>query len=124
MSFFGKRLGRKGEADAHKFLRSKGFAIVETNYATRNFEIDIIAHDKDTLCFLEVKARTGVKKGLPREAVSSAKQKKIIMGATYYLKKMKVVNQRVRFDVVELIYNEDTSFPPEITLIKNAFSGA
>jgi Predicted endonuclease distantly related to archaeal Holliday junction resolvase len=75
MSLGGIALGKKGERAARKLLLSRGYKILESNYSTPQFEIDIIARDVDTLCFIEVKTRTGVKKGLPREGVTTAKQK-------------------------------------------------
>ncbi len=120
MSLSGKQLGRTGEKAAARFLKSRGYSLVEVNYQTRHFEIDIIAKDADTLCFIEVKTRSNLKKGLPREAILPAKQQKIIMGASFYLKKNNLFNQRVRFDVVEVLYSGDT---PQITLIPNAFQG-
>ncbi|WDP92674.1 MAG: YraN family protein [Desulfobacter sp.] len=120
MSLAGKQLGRTGEDAAAQFLAARGYTIIQRNFSTRRFEIDIIAKDGDTLCFVEVKTRSNLKKGLPREAVLPAKQQKIIMGASFYLKKHNCINQRVRFDVVEVLL---AGGPPEITLIPNAFQG-
>lgn len=123
MSFAGKQLGKKGELAARKFLRSQGYKLLETNFCTPQFEIDIIAKDNDTLCFIEVKTRAGVKKGLPREGVTAAKQKKIIMGAQYYLSKNKITGTRLRFDVVEVLYKDSSQSLCDITIIPNAFQG-
>lgn len=124
MSFGGKQLGNKGERSAQKFLVSQGYKILDSNYSTPQFEIDIIAKDNDTLCFIEVKTRTGVKKGLPREGVTPAKQKKIIMGAQYYLRLNKITNTRLRFDVVEVLYKDNSHTTCDITIIPNAFHGS
>ncbi|NOX35230.1 MAG: YraN family protein [Deltaproteobacteria bacterium] len=113
-----KALGRSGETAAVSFLQTRGFAILETNYRTKLAEIDIIAKDKDCICFIEVKTRHSLRKGLPRESVNYSKQKKIILGATFYLKDKKQINSRVRFDVIE-VYKKNGSF--EINLIENAF---
>ncbi len=123
MSFEGKQLGKKGELAARQFLLSRGYKVLESNYSTPQFEIDIIAKDNDTLCFVEVKTRTGVKKGLPREGVTTAKQKKIIMGAQYYLSLNKITNTRLRFDVVEVLYKDSSHTTCDITVIPNAFQG-
>ncbi len=120
MSLAGKELGRSGEKAAARYLETCGYTLLEQNYQTRHFEIDIIARDRDTLCFIEVKTRSNLKKGFPREAVIPAKQQKIIMGASFYLKSNRLLNQRVRFDVVEVLYTDDS---PQITLIQNAFQG-
>lgn len=124
MSLGGKQLGKKGERSAQKFLVSRGYKILESNYSTPQFEIDIIAKDKDTLCFIEVKTRTGIKKGLPREGVTTAKQKKIIMGAQYYLRLNKITDTRLRFDVVEVLYKDSSHTACDITIIPNAFHGS
>ncbi|MGM0655267.1 MAG: YraN family protein [Thermodesulfobacteriota bacterium] len=123
MSFGGKQLGKKGELAARQFLLSRGYKVLASNYSTPQFEIDIIAKDDDTLCFVEVKTRTGLKKGLPREGVTPAKQKKIIMGAQYYLSLNKITNTRVRFDVVEVLYKDSSHTACEMTVIPNAFQG-
>ncbi|MCG8633450.1 MAG: YraN family protein [Desulfobacterales bacterium] len=122
MTTAGYALGRAGEKTAARYLKSRGYTLVKQNYKHKTFEIDIIAKDKDVLCFVEVKTRSNIRKALPREAVSRAKQKKMILGATTYLKEKKLVNQRVRFDVVEVVYSNGSN-PPDITHIQNAFSG-
>jgi putative endonuclease len=113
-----KMLGRQGETAAISFLQTRGFSILETNYTTKFAEIDIIAKDKESLCFIEVKTRRSLKKGLPRESVTYSKQKKIILGATFYLKNTKQMNSRIRFDVVEVFMENDRV---HTNLIKNAF---
>ena len=113
-----QRLGQKGEGIAADFLVKNGYTLVEQNYRTRNAELDIIAREGGCLCFVEVKTRTSITKGLPKESVHQAKQRKIISGALFYLKENQIVNQRVRFDVVEISFQDQA---PEVTLIKNAF---
>ena len=123
MSLRGIQLGKKGEQAARNYLLSHGYEVLASNFSTRQFEIDIIAKSVDTLCFIEVKTRTGTKKGLPRESLTRAKQKKIIMGAQYYLSKNKITNTRLRFDVVEVLYKDSSHAECDITLIPNAFQG-
>ena len=113
-----KNLGLCGEKAALSFVQTRGFTILETNYRTKIAEIDIIAKDRDCLCFIEVKTRRSLKKGLPRESITYSKQKKIILGASFYLKEKKQENSRVRFDVIEVIEKKGRF---DINLIKNAF---
>ncbi len=113
-----KSLGRLGETSAISFLKKQGVKILETNFRTKFSEIDIITKDRGTICFVEVKTRRSLKKGLPRESVTPSKQKKIILGATQYLKDNNLLNHRVRFDVVEVVQENDTL---SINLIKHAF---
>lgn len=119
------KVGQDGETLAAEFLSRNGYTLLERNYRTRNAEIDIIAQDHGCICFVEVKTRTSRKKGLPRESVDHSKQQKLISGASFYLKEKKLLNQQVRFDVVEifitLVRRDGNSTSPEITLIKNAF---
>ncbi len=112
-----KRLGKDGETRAAHFLKRQGFTIVETNFSTRFAEIDIIALEgkkglvpkrfqgraKPSLCFIEVKTRSGQTKGRPAEAVTAAKQQKIILAARAYLKAHPDLTHPLRFDVVEVI---------------------
>lgn len=111
-------MGGLAEDAACTFLQDQGFTIVERNYRTRAAEIDIVAKEGDTLVFIEVKARNVLSREGPREAVGWAKQKKIILGASFFLREKGLDNIRVRFDVVAL-YKENDSF--KIELIRNAF---
>ena len=114
----GHEIGRSGETLAADYLSRNGYTLLEKNYRSPHAEIDIIAKQGDCICFIEVKTRTSLRKGLPRESVHHAKQQKLISGATFYLKGKKIFNQRVRFDVIDIMLTNEV---PAITLIKNAF---
>lgn len=108
MTRYCKDLGRSGEQLAAQHLAASGYTIVETNFTTRFAEIDIIAAIDDCLVFVEVKTRTSAKKGLPKEAVTAAKQKKIILAARQYIKARALDGQkRIRFDVMEIFSEND-----------------
>lgn len=111
-------LGRAGEETAADFLRNNGYRILFSNYKTKLGEIDIVAKDKDVICFIEVKTRVTDKFGLPQEAVSSAKQRQISKAALVFLKEKKLLDKKARFDVVSVIYAQGQ---PKIDLIQNAF---
>ena len=100
--FYKKLLGRVGERKAVKFLKNKGFKILKTNYKSPFGEIDIIAQEKDTIVFVEVKARSGVEYGRPSEAVDKRKQQRYYKIATYYLQREKKMDSQCRFDVIEI----------------------
>ncbi len=111
------RLGEKGEGLAVKFLKKKGYKIIKQNYKTPIGEIDILAKDKETLVFIEVKTRESVEYGLPFEAVNSHKKRKIANVALLYLKRFKEIPP-CRFDIVSIYYKQGK---PEFELIKDAF---
>ena len=110
--------GKEGEKLASDFLKRQGYKILHLNYKTKLGEIDIIACDKDTLCFIEVKTRQSDKFGLPQEAVSWRKQAQVSKSALIYLKENKLMDKKARFDVVSVL-SSDKGF--EFNLIKNAF---
>lgn len=111
-------LGRSGEEAALKFLKSKGYRILSRNYKSKLGEIDIIAEDKDTVCFVEVKTRSSDKFGLPQEALSNFKQRQIAKTALGFLKENRLLERKARFDAVSVTWEGDS---PQIDLITNAF---
>lgn len=113
-----QEFGKDCESVAAKYLSRRGYKILEKNYRTKLGEIDIIARDKDTIVFIEVKARTSGKFGGPKYAVSFGKQKKIARAAQIYLKSTKQINKKARFDVVALHSYSDKG----IEIVRNAFS--
>jgi putative endonuclease len=111
------KLGEKGEGLAVKFLKKNGYKIIKRNYKTPLGEIDIIANDRGTLVFVEVKTRESLEYGHPFESVNTYKRHKIANVAMLYLKKLKDVPP-CRFDVVSIFYEHGR---PECELIRDAF---
>lgn len=95
--------GMQGQQDAEKFLRGKGYVILQRNFRVRAGEIDLIARDGEYIVFVEVKYRQGAGHGLPRESVGAAKQRKISKTALYYISMTGLAEQDFRFDVVEVL---------------------
>jgi putative endonuclease len=111
-------LGKQGEDLAVIFLKKKGYKILFRNYKTRLGEIDIIALDKGTHCFIEVKTRSSLRFQGPLEAVSYFKQRQISKAALLFLKNNNLLNEKARFDVVSVLHSDNG---PKLDLIKNAF---
>lgn len=111
-------LGKLGEEVAVNLLKENGYKILVRNYKTKLGEVDIIATDKDTFCFIEVKTRNSLKAGQPEEAVSGPKQRQISKAALVFLKQNKLLDKKARFDVVSVIYSGAAA---KLGLIKNAF---
>lgn len=112
-------LGKSGEGIAVNLLKENGYKILVRNYRTKLGEVDIVARDKDTLCFIEVKTRHSDRFGLPKEAISSSKQRQISKAALLFLKENNLLDKKARFDVVSIIYSQKQR--PRLDLIKNAF---
>jgi putative endonuclease len=113
-----KELGKKGEEKALRFLKKKGYRIIENNYVCKMGEMDIIAREKDTLVFVEVKTRTSTEFGPPQLAVNSSKQRQLSKVALNYLKEKKLEDVKARFDVVAILLEQKKE---EIELIRDAF---
>lgn len=111
-------LGKSGEQIALSFLKQKGYKIIKTNYKSQLGELDIIARDKNTLCFIEVKTRTTLEKGLPAESITKNKQHQITKAALSYLKDNKLWDKPARFDVVSVFKD---GLQDNVELIQNAF---
>ena len=113
-----KELGKKGEEMALRFLKKNGYRIFVRNYVCKMGEIDIIAKEKDTLVFIEVKTRTSTAFGPPQLAVNSAKQMQLSKVALYFLKEKGLEDVKARFDVVAILLGPGGA---EIELIRDAF---
>ena len=113
-------LGRFGEEQAARFLRRKGYRIVQRNFRCRFGEIDIIARQKDVLVFAEVKLRKDARFAEAREYVTAAKQRRILTAAQLYLTRCSDELQP-RFDVIEVYAPQGEGGPVRIEHIENAF---
>ena len=82
-------------------------------------EIDIVAYDKSTLVFVEVKTRKSTDYGLPEESITLSKQEQIKKIAQGFLTKNNLHETECRFDVVSLTLDEDKGY--SIRHIKDAF---
>ena len=113
-----QQFGKRSENLAVWYLKKIGYKIIEQNYRTPLGEIDIIAKEKKTIVFVEVKSRQSIRYGNPKWAVTPKKQRKISMVALQYLKSIRQTDAKARFDVVAITSNRDE---PQIEIGKNAF---
>jgi len=112
------QLGRQGESLAIDFLKKNNYKILQKNYRCVFGEIDIIALKKNVLSFIEVKARSSVRFGLPQEAITARKQRKISQVALEFMQRHRIEDKQARFDVVAV---QVTPAGHHIELIENAF---
>jgi putative endonuclease len=125
----GIQLGKLGEAYAAAYLEQRGYRLVAANFtlpvgrnlrgAVVNNEIDVIAYDGETLCFIEVKTRASDWFAPPQVNVDLRKRRQVARAARAYRRMFELENESYRFDVVTVVLPDDST--PQIELIKNYF---
>lgn len=114
-------IGRWGEEQAARWMRSKGFRILAAGYHCRFGEVDLIASNENFICFVEVKTRSSDRFAQAREFVDVRKQKRIRITAEFYLAEHQT-NLQPRFDIAEVYAPEGISTKkPSIIYVENAF---
>ncbi|MDR4509423.1 MAG: YraN family protein [Candidatus Brocadiaceae bacterium] len=114
-------LATKGESLAAKFLKRKGYIIVQRNYRRKTGEIDIVCYDHGTMVFVEVKTRCSDAFGPPELAITNAKKKQLVKVASCYIAEKKIEDMPLRFDVVSIFYSPSRK-QPTVKIFKSAFT--
>ena len=120
-----RAFGGQGEADARAFLERRGMQVLQMNFRRSTGEIDIIARQRRTIVFVEVKSVWNNQQGNPAARVNAIKQKKIWKTACHFLHTQKEAapkgfDQPCRFDVLSArVYQK----PLHFSHIKIAFEG-
>jgi putative endonuclease len=114
-------LGARGEAWAIEYLERAGYRIVAANFSlpigrnTRdvivNAEIDVVAYEGATLCFIEVKTRASDDIATPQTNVDRRKQRQIARAARGYRRMFGLMDSPFRYDVVSVVGNPDDTHP-------------
>ena len=114
-------VGRRGEAVAARFYQKQGCLLVAHHYSLLVGEIDLILREPDgTLVFCEVKTRQPDSLTTPAEAVTPAKQRRILLTAQLYLQHTNQSDQPMRFDVAEVTPLDSGRWM--VHIIKGAFT--
>lgn len=103
-------LGRAGEDLAAAHLKARGWQVIERNLRLRHGELDIVALDRTTLVFLEVKTRRSFVTGVPQAAVTPTKLRRLRRLAGEYLMERSTPHRDVRIDVVAVHAQLDGAF--------------
>ena len=114
-----QEVGKRGEETARKFLKKRGYRIRETGFRCRHGEIDIIAQQKDSLVFVEVRTKSNLDFGTPAESITQAKKERLIASALTYTNTHQNLPPLWRIDVVA-IELDDKGKTRRIELIENA----
>jgi len=124
-------LGRRGEELAAAYLQQLGYRIVATNFTLPvgrnrlgvpiNVEIDLVAYQGQTLCFVEVKSRASDWFAPPQVNVDRRKQRQIARAARAYRRMLGLVGEPYRYDVITIVFGEDddAGVAPEIELLRS-----
>jgi len=120
-------LGQLGESYAAAYLDQLGYRLVAANFtlpvgrnlrgAIINAELDLIAYDGDTLCFIEVKTRSSDWFAPPEVNVDLRKRRQITRAARVYRQMLGIETEPHRYDVVTVIIDNDST--PQIELLRN-----
>lgn len=111
--------GRRGEDLAHRYLERQGMRVVARNYwpHSGHGEIDLIAWDRETLVFVEVKSRHSNEFGDPDRNVDREKRRALLRAGREYARHAGVPWDRVRLDVVTVLLTD----PPSLAHFRGAF---
>jgi putative endonuclease len=90
--------------------------IIARNVREKFAEIDIVAEDRDTLCFVEVRTRKDTLLGHPVETITEQKQRSVRRAAEAYLVRHNILNRAIRFDVATIVWSSG-----EYQYLENAF---
>lgn len=126
----GIELGKLGEQYAAAYLEQLGYRLVAANFtlpvgrnlrgATVNAEIDLVAYDAGTLCFIEVKTRASDWFAPPQANVDLRKRRQLARAARAYRSLFELEDQSFRFDVVTVVLANTDS--PDVELLRNYFT--
>jgi putative endonuclease len=122
-------LGKRGEELAAAYLEQLGLRIVAANFvipvgrsrlgALINAEIDLVAYDGETLCFIEVKSRMSDWFAPPEANVDRRKQRQIMRAARGYRRMFDLVNAPYRYDVITVVMPAEGNRDFEVQLLRN-----
>jgi putative endonuclease len=111
-------LGAFGEDLALREVKRLGYKCIARNYRCPLGEIDLIAKERDSLVFIEIKTRRGRTTGYAKEAITSRKRRQLSKVALAYMKSNNCCDVKSRFDVVVISLKGGKK---EIEVIQNAF---
>ena len=114
------RHGRAGERAAQEHLRHQGMKFLTANFRSARGEIDLVFREGDCLVFVEVKTRVRGGWTRPAAAVNARKRLRLTRCAFDYLRLLKNPPIKIRFDVVEVLLEDDVV--TEIRHLPNTFT--
>jgi putative endonuclease len=115
-------LGQRGEQAAATHLRRAGYRILAANLRNRFGEIDLLAEHKPTRAIVIVEVKTTRSEDPPPEVhVNHHKQRKLAALAAQLVKRYRLEDRPVRFDVVGIVWPDGEKHPSRLTHHEAAF---
>jgi putative endonuclease len=111
-------LGKRGEEIAAGYLENCGYRILNRNWKYGRAEVDVIADQKGTIIFVEVKTRSSTDYGHPEDFVSYKKEKQLEFASSAYIE-MKCHQGEIRFDIIAIVFENKDLY--KINHIEDAF---
>jgi putative endonuclease len=124
-------LGRRGEHLAAERLRREGYHLVASNFkinigrnrrgAIVQAELDLIAYEDETLCFIEIKTRASDWYAAPEANVDLRKRRQVARAARAYRRLVGLFDAPYRYDVVSVILPDEDEGPrlPRVEVLRN-----
>lgn len=111
----GHALGHRAEDVAHRYLERRGWRIAARRYQPRGLsgDVDLIAWDGAALVMVEVKSRASAEHGDPGRNLSPQKERQLWLLARRFAKRAEVPWERVRFDLIEVVFRPKLSIRHE-----------
>ena len=103
MSAATQAFGEIGERVAERWLRRKGWRIMQRRFRSGHRDIDLVAERDGLIAFVEVKARKGDRFGQPVEAVNWRKQRELTRSALVWISRHGRPQDAYRFDVIGVL---------------------
>ena len=118
MSAARQEFGEEGERVAERWLRRRGWRVLQRRFRNGHRDIDLVAEKDGTVAFVEVKARSGSAFGDPVEAVDWRKQRELARSAAVWIDRHGRPDDSYRFDVIGVLMEGNSV---RIKHIENAF---
>ena len=106
MSAARQAFGELGERIAERWLRQRGWTVVQRRFRSGHRDIDLVVERDGTVAFVEVKARRGTAFGSPLEAVTGAKRRELVKAARVWVDRHGRPADVYRFDCIALSDNK------------------
>src|SRR5213082_2778655 len=118
MSVARQAFGELGERIAERWLKRRGWRVVQRRFRSGHRDIDLVVERDGTIAFVEVKARRGTEFGGPVQAVDHRKRRQLARSASVWIDRHGREAEDYRFDVVGVLVN---GAEVRICHVENAF---